>query len=62
MEYSTETMASTCLYKGNWSKPQITKWLNGFQAEVNKVTRYDSLEFTVTIWRAEKEDGTTHEK
>jgi hypothetical protein len=35
--------------KGNWSKQEITKWLDGFQAEVNKITKYDGLQFTVSI-------------
>jgi hypothetical protein len=50
------------VFKGNWSKQEITKWLDDFQAEVNKVTKYDGLQFTVSIWGAEKEDSTTHEK
>jgi hypothetical protein len=50
------------VFKGNWSKQEITKWLDDFQAEVNKITKYDGLQFTVSIWGAEKEDRTTHEK
>jgi hypothetical protein len=61
MESSTETMVLLFL-KGNWSKQEITKWFDDFQAEVNKVTKYDGLQFTVSFWGAEKEDGTTHEK
>jgi hypothetical protein len=48
---------------GNRSKSKITDWLEKFQEEVNKVTKYDDLQLTVSIWGAEKkEDGTTHEK
>jgi hypothetical protein len=32
------------------------------EEEVNKVTRYDGLQLTVSIWGADKEEGTTHEK
>jgi hypothetical protein len=50
------------VFKGNWSKQEITEWLDNFQAELNKITKYDGLQFTVSIWGAEKEDGTIHEK
>jgi hypothetical protein len=51
------------VFKGSWSKSKMSDWLEKFQEEVNRVTRYDGLEFTVSIWGAEKEeDGTTHEK
>jgi hypothetical protein len=50
------------VFRGNWSKSKITKWLEKSQKEVNKVNRYDGLQFTISIWGAEKEDGTTHEK
>jgi hypothetical protein len=50
------------VFKGSWSKQEITKWLDDFQAKVNKITKHDGLQFTVSIWGAGKEDGTTHEK
>jgi hypothetical protein len=50
------------VFQGNRSKSNITDWLEKLQEEVNKATKYDRLQFTVSIRGAEKEDGTTHEK
>jgi hypothetical protein len=42
------------VFKGNWSKSKITDWLENFQEEVNRVTRYHGLQFTILAsgeWR-----------
>jgi hypothetical protein len=47
---------------GDWSKNQIINWLNIFKSEVNRVTRYEGLQFTISTWGVEKEDDLIHKK
>jgi hypothetical protein len=48
--------------KGNWSKQDVANWLRDFQNEINRVTKYEGLQFTVSIWGPEKKDNTPHPK
>jgi hypothetical protein len=50
------------ILSGNWSKHQIIEWPEKFQKEVSKVTKCEGLQFTISIWGAEKKDCTTHDK
>jgi hypothetical protein len=59
---STNMADYIVVLRGNWSKHQGIEWLEKFQKEVNKVTKYKGLEFTISNWGAEKEDSTTHKK
>jgi hypothetical protein len=40
----------------------MINWLNVFQSEVNRVTKYEALQFTISAWGAEKEDDLIREK
>jgi hypothetical protein len=45
------------------SNAKVGEWLNSFQKEVNiRVTGYEGLVFTVSIWREEKNDEVGHPK
>jgi hypothetical protein len=41
---------------------EVGEWLSSFQEEVNIVTSYERLVFTVSIWREEKDDEVGHPK
>ena len=43
---------------GNVSKAELVHWYNRFQQRVNNLTGDDSLQFTMVIWGADKDDGT----
>jgi hypothetical protein len=48
---------------GKKSNADIGEWLNTFQKRVNnKVTGYEGLIFTVSIWRGKEEDESKHPK
>jgi hypothetical protein len=38
------------------SNAEVGEWLNSFQKKVNRVTGYEGLVFTVSIWSEEKND------
>jgi hypothetical protein len=44
------------------SDAEVGEWLNSFQKEVNIVTGYEGLVFTVSIWREEKNNEMGHPK
>jgi hypothetical protein len=44
------------------SNAEVGEWLNSFQKEVNKVTGYEGLVFTVSIWREMENDEVGHPK
>jgi hypothetical protein len=48
------------VFKGNWTKIKITDWLEKFQQEVNKVTKYYDLQFTVSIWGERRRKTAPH--
>jgi hypothetical protein len=50
------------VFRGNWSKSKITEWLEKFQEEVNKVTRYDGQGPDQTRLRATSSKSTKRTK
>jgi hypothetical protein len=53
---------SLVIFNGSRSKQDIVEWLEIFQHQVNHITGYDGLQFTVSLWGLDKEDGAPHDK
>jgi hypothetical protein len=49
------------IFNGNKSKQDIITWLKTFQQQVKDVTGYGGLQFTVSLWGLDKEDGASHD-
>ena len=44
------------IFKGIKMKKDMTVWLDNFQSRVNELLDSDNLQFTLTVWGADKDD------
>ena len=50
------------IFKGTKMKKDMISWLNTFQNRVNELLDSDNLQFTLTVWGADKEDSSESTK